>query len=114
VRIGPPCHAPQHNGGRQDVIAGVGKQFLKRENGEEEEVGHHVEAEDDGRKIEGKEAVQEVAYWVVIGCDKGVRDVDAVVPGLVPVGKDTTSGGVEEVVVDVVLQDLNGLVGLGE
>jgi hypothetical protein len=45
-----------------------------------------VEAEDDGGEVEWQKAMQEVAYWMVVGCDERVGDVDAVVPGTVPLG----------------------------
>ena len=65
-----------------------------------------MEAEDDGGEVEGQKAVQQIADWVVVGCDEGVWNVDAVVPGLVPLGQGATGGGVKEVGVDVVLEYL--------
>jgi hypothetical protein len=50
--------------------------------------------------------MKEIADWVVVGCDKRVRDFNAVMPGLVPVGEDTAVLGVQNVQVDVVLEDL--------
>jgi hypothetical protein len=53
-----------------------------------------MEAEDDGWKIKGKKAVQKVAHRVIIGGHEGVGRINTVVPGLVPLGKDTTRWGV--------------------
>lgn len=38
--------------------------------------------------------MDEVAGGVIVSCDERVRDLDAMVPGLVPFSEDTTSGGV--------------------
>jgi hypothetical protein len=103
VRISPPGHASQHNRGGQDVIAGVGEQLFEGKDREKQKVGHHVEAEDDGGKIEGEEAVQQVAYRVVVGCDEGIGNVDAVVPGLMPMGEDSTGWSMEQVIMDIIL-----------
>lgn len=73
-----------------------------------------MEAEGDGGEIEGEETVQEVASWMVVGGDEGVRDVDVVMPGLMPMGEGAACWGVQEVVVDVVLKYLGALVGLVE
>lgn len=43
---------------------------------------------------------------MVVRCDEGVGDVYAVVPGLMPAGEDAAGGGVQDVEMDVVLQNL--------
>ena len=108
MRVGPPRHALQHNRRWQNIVARVSEQFFEGEYGDKKQVGHHMKAEDDGREIEGQEAMEQVANWVVVGCNERVGDVDAVVPRLVPVGQGAACGGVEEVCMDVVLEDLVG------
>lgn len=65
-----------------------------------------MEAEEDGGEVEGQEAVEQVAGRMVVGGDEAVGGVDGVVPGLVPVGEGAAGWGVQELLVDVVLQDL--------
>lgn len=51
-----------------------------------------------------------MAEGVVVVCGERVGDSDAVVPGFMKVREGAASGGVEEVRVDVVLEDLWTLV----
>lgn len=53
--------------------------------------------------------MQEVACWVVIICHEGVWDLNAVVPGLMPVGESAAIRRVEDVSVDIVLEGLRVL-----
>ena len=67
------------NGG----VAGEGHGFFEGCEGEKEEVGEEVSAEDDGGEVGWDEAVEEPACWVVVvGCE-GVRGFDWVVVAIV-------------------------------
>lgn len=65
-----------------------------------------MEAERDSGKVERQKTVEEVTGWVIVGCDEGVGDVDTVMPCLMPVCEGTAGRGVEDLLVDVVLEDL--------
>jgi hypothetical protein len=68
-----------------------------------------VESEDDRWQVKWQEAVDEVAYGVVVRGYERIWHLYTVVPGLVPLGEDPAVRRMEEPLVDVILDYLSGV-----
>jgi hypothetical protein len=99
-----PCHAAEDEaGGEVDVAAG-GEELFERDDGEVEEVGQEVEAEEQGGEVGGEEDVEQVDEGVVVVGGGGGERREGVIVGGVQAGKGR--GRVEDGPVDQVGEEL--------